>query len=155
MVDRDLWVFLSEVAKPLRISLQQRLLGDVSNGDLARANFVGDYKPFLSETHAAFFVLILKAKTEDVTYGSIKLWVDRQSFRPIKAAFYASSGRILKVGSYENFKPMKDGIHPTRVVFTDAILKGQVSTIDYGDITPRDDLVDKIFTKDYLKKLKY
>jgi len=40
-------------------------------------------------------------------------------------------------------------------VFTDALVKGQVSTITYGDIMPRNDLADKYFTKDYLKKLKY
>ena len=155
MVDKDLWVYLPDVSKPLRISLQQRLLGDVSNGDLARANFVGDYKPTLVESHRTFYVLLLKARSEDVTYGSIKLWIDRPSYRPLKAAFYAASGRILKVGSYEDFKPMAGGIHPSRVVFTDALVKGQKSTIHYSDIAPRNDLADKYFTKDYLKKLKY
>jgi len=85
MVGRDLWVFLPDISKPLRISLQQRLLGDVSNGDLARANFVGDYMPSIEEVRQAFYVLLLKAKSEDVTYGSIKLWVDKKSFRPLKA----------------------------------------------------------------------
>ena len=155
MLGHDLWAFLPMVAKPIRISLQQRLLGEVSNGDLARTNFVGDYRPELVESKPNFYVLQLRAKSDDVTYGSIKLWIDRPTFRPLKAAFYAESGRLLKVGSYEDFKPMAGATRPSRLVITDAVVRGQVSTIYYEKITARDDLAEKYFTKDYLKKLKY
>jgi len=155
MAEGGLWIFLKNVSKPLRVSLQQRLIGEVSNGDLARTNFVGDYTPVIIEKQPAFYVLSLKAKRDDVTYGSIKLWVQRTTFKPLKAAFYAVSGRILKVGSYEGYKMMHGHEHPSRIVFTDAVTKGKVSTITYDDITPRTDLADKYFTKDYLKKLKY
>jgi hypothetical protein len=52
MKSRDLWIFLPAVSQPVRIPLSQRLTGAVANGDLARANFSGDYKPQLirSET---------------------------------------------------------------------------------------------------------
>jgi hypothetical protein len=42
MVDYDFWSSF-EVTKALRISLQQRLLGEVANGDIARVFFAGDY----------------------------------------------------------------------------------------------------------------
>ena len=35
----DLWIFLPAVSQPVRLSLAQRLTGQVANGDLARANF--------------------------------------------------------------------------------------------------------------------
>ena len=35
MKGRDLWVFMPEVSQPVRISLAQRLTGQVANGDLA------------------------------------------------------------------------------------------------------------------------
>jgi len=155
MLGHDLWVFLPTVSKPVRISLQQRLTGEVSNGDLARANFVEDYTPTLVEAKPSFFLLLLKAKSEDVTYGSIQLWVERPSCRPLKAAFYAASGRILKVGSYENYKSFNGVMRPSKLVFTDALVKNQISTLYYDKITARTDLADKYFTKDYLKKLKY
>ncbi len=43
MKGRDLWVFMPNISQPVRLSLAQRLTGQVANGDLARANFVGDY----------------------------------------------------------------------------------------------------------------
>ena len=41
MRGNDLWVFLPSVSQPVRLSLSQRLTGQVANGDLARANFSG------------------------------------------------------------------------------------------------------------------
>ena len=45
MKGRDLWVFMPDVSQPIRLGLAQRLTGQVANGDLARANFTGDYNP--------------------------------------------------------------------------------------------------------------
>ncbi len=42
---RELWIFMPNVSQPVRLSLSQRLTGQVANGDLARANFAGDYSP--------------------------------------------------------------------------------------------------------------
>src|SRR5215475_4212099 len=50
MKGRDLWVFLPSVSQPVRLSLAQRLTGQVANGDIARANFSGDYTPTLAGT---------------------------------------------------------------------------------------------------------
>ena len=43
MKGHDLWIFLPTVSQPVRLSMSQRLTGQVANGDLARANFAGDY----------------------------------------------------------------------------------------------------------------
>src|SRR5262249_52273644 len=50
MKGHDLWVFLPAVSQPVRLPLAQRLTGAVANGDLARANFAGDYKPRILRT---------------------------------------------------------------------------------------------------------
>src|SRR4030095_13057033 len=50
MKGRDLWVFLPNVSQPVRLSLSPRLTGQVANGDLARANFAGDYEPKILRT---------------------------------------------------------------------------------------------------------
>ena len=47
---RDLWVFMPSVSQPVRLSLAQRLTGQVANGDLARANLAGDYIPTVAGT---------------------------------------------------------------------------------------------------------
>ena len=37
MKNRDLWIFMPDVSQPIRLSLSQRLTGQVANGDLAAA----------------------------------------------------------------------------------------------------------------------
>jgi outer membrane lipoprotein-sorting protein len=158
MIDYDLWVFLQTISKPLRISLQQRLFGDVSNGDIARANFSGDYNPKILRIENSdgkeYYVLELFAKDEKVTYHRVVLWVQKDNFHPFKAKFYAVSGRILKTCSYEDYRMVLNRLRPTRLVLDDPLVQGKKSIIKYKDMTLTD-LPEKYFTKGYLKKLKY
>ncbi len=50
MKESSLWLYLPNVHRPTRVSMQQRLTGEVSNGDIARTNFVDDYTPKLLGT---------------------------------------------------------------------------------------------------------
>jgi hypothetical protein len=152
-LDRDLWIYLPDAGKPVRIPLAQRLVGQVANGDLARVDYAGDYEAVLlgreSIDGVACDVLDLKAKTKDVTYAAIKYWVARDEPRPMRAEFYAGTGTLLKTGSYD-FKAGRRLV--TRITLVDAIRKDRKSTMDFGDVVVRD-LPDKYFDKNYMKTL--
>lgn len=156
MKDRDLWVFMPDVSQPIRISLSQRLTGQVANGDLARANFAADYNPKLVRTdtigNEKYHVLDLVAVDRSVTYQRVVYWVRQSDNWPYKAEFYSLSNRLLKTCSYENFQFMEGKQRPTRLVLTDALRGGEQSFLEYRNMKLRD-LPDKVFTKDYLKKL--
>jgi hypothetical protein len=108
MKGRDLWVFMPEVSQPIRLALSQRLTGQVANGDLARANFAGDYNPKLLRSEKVgnddYHVLELTGIDRSVTYQKVIYWVREKDFWPHKAEFYSLSNRLLKTCSYENFK---------------------------------------------------
>lgn len=156
MKGRDLWIFMPSVSQPIRLSLAQRLTGQVANGDLARANFSGDYNPRIigPETIHGEKALLLELAAVDrgVTYAKVRYWVREKDSRPIQAEFYALSGRLLKTCRYEEFKTMAGKQRPTRLVMEDALKSGDVSVLTYEAMNLRD-LPEKIFTKDYLKKL--
>lgn len=156
MKGRDLWVFMPDVSQPVRISLAQRLTGQVANGDLARANFAGDYNPKIVGSEKigndSFHVLELTAVDRSVTYQRVVYWVNEKSGWPLKAEFYSLSNRLLKKCSYENFQTLAGRVRPTRLVMEDALRSGEKSVLDYSEMKLRD-LPDKIFTKEYLKKL--
>lgn len=155
MNGNDFWAYLPNVSKPIRISLQEKLTGEVANGDLARANFSGDYEPTLvaskNKEDAGFYILDLKAKSETVTYGRVKLWVDKKTFRANHSEFYAFSGRILKTCTYENFKNMGGGTWPTKLVMRDAVNKDNYSVLTYEQMEVKP-LPEKFFTKQYMNK---
>jgi outer membrane lipoprotein-sorting protein len=156
MKGRDLWVFLPNVSQPVRVPLSQRLTGQVANGDLARANFAGDYTPKLVRAETVdgepMHVLELVAADRGVTYHRVLYWVRQANHWPHKAEFYSVSDRLLKTARYEHFVRLGGRTRPTRLVMHDALREGEESVLEYSDMKPRD-LPDKIFTKDYLKRL--
>ena len=156
MKGRDLWVFMPEVSQPIRLSLSQRLTGQVPNGHLARANFPGDYNPTILRTDTIdsekYYVLELLGVDRSVTYHKVLYWVQQSNFWPYKAEFYSLSERLLKTARYENFQPILGKQRPTRLVMRDALRTEEESVLEYSEMKLRD-LPDKIFTKDYLKKL--
>jgi outer membrane lipoprotein-sorting protein len=156
MKGRDLWVFLPNVSQPVRLSLAQRLTGQVANGDIARANFTGDYTPKVLRAEKVdgedHYVLELIAVDRTVAYHRVLYWVKQKTFAPHKAEFYSLSDRLLKTARYENFQQMAGRPRPTRLVMQDALRKGEESVLDYSGMVLRQ-LDDKIFTRDYLKRL--
>ena len=156
MRDHDFWAFLPNLSQPIRLPLSQRLTGEVANGDLARSNFVGDYKPQLLRTEtingSSYHVLQLDAVDNWVTYHRVLYWVATEDARPYKAEFFAISGRLLKTAYYQKFHKLGDEIRPTRIRIEDALKPENFSTLDYSDMRILE-LPDKIFSKDYLKKL--
>jgi outer membrane lipoprotein-sorting protein len=156
MKGHDLWVFLPNVSQPVRLSLSQRLTGQVANGDLARANFAGDYNPKLLRTDTIngeqYDVLELTAVDRSVTYPRVVYWVDAKTSAPYKAEFYSLSNRLLKTCMYGKYASVLGKLRPTELVMTDALREGDRSVLQYSEMKLRD-LPDKVFTKDYLKKL--
>lgn len=156
MKSRDLWVFLPNISQPVRLSLSQRLTGEVANGDLARANFAGDYNPKLLRTEAVdgdnYQVLELAAVDRGVTYHRVLYWIRQSDGRPHKAEFYSLSGRLLKTCKYINYQKVAGQMRPTRLIMEDALHENEQSVLEYSNMKLRD-LPDKIFTKEYLKKL--
>ncbi len=152
----DLWIFLPTLSQPVRLSLSQRLTGQVANGDLARTNFAGDYVAKLLRTeksdNESFYVLELTAVDRSVTYHRVMYWVRQSNYWPHKAEFYSLSDRLLKTCLYQSYKPMAGRERPTRLVMQNALLKDEESVLEYSSMRLRD-LPDRMFTKDYLKRL--
>ena len=156
MRGNDLWMFLPRVSQPVRLSLAQRLVGQVSNGDIARANFAGDYNAQLVGNATAgkdpLYVLDLTAVNRSVTYQRVRYWVRQADFRPYRAEFYSLSNRLLKTCDYQEYKTLGGKVRPTRLVMTDALNSNELSTLEYSEMKSRE-LPDHIFTKEYLRRL--
>ncbi len=156
MKGRDLWIFVPSASQPVRLPLSQRLTGQVANGDLARANFAGDYVPKLLRTEKidgeTTYVLELTAADRGVTYRRVLYWVRQSNYAPQKAEFYSTSDRLLKTCLYQDYRSMAGRPRPTKLVMQDATRSGEESVLEYSDMHLRE-LPDRMFGKDYLKHL--
>lgn len=156
MRDQDLWAFLPNLSQPVRLPLSAKLTGEVSNGDIARANFKGDYNPTLLAVETidnrSYYKLELQAARRGVTYKRVLYWVDQENFRPYKAEFYTVSNRVIKTCHYDGYVEMAGGVRPSTLRMVEASRRKGISILDYSNMSSRD-LPDKVFTKQYLKKL--
>ncbi len=156
MRGKDLWAFLPNLSQPIRLALSQRLTGEVANGDLARANFTGDYTPALTGSETVkgqtYHVLELKAVDRSVTYHRVIYWVNKANYRPHKAEFYAVSGKLLKTCLYQNYKEAAGAVRPLTLIMEDALTDGDKSVLEYGNFQLHQ-LPDRYFNKDYMTKV--
>jgi outer membrane lipoprotein-sorting protein len=158
----DLWFYDPGTKASVRISPQQRLIGQASNGDVVTVNFARDYTAEVSAEediqdgerktrHAT--KLLLSAASADATYGSIELWLDAASQAPLKARFIADSGRLLKTAYYRKFQPQLGRDRPTEVVIIDGLDPAWITVMRYSDFAWRN-VPDEWFQRDYLPRFK-
>jgi outer membrane lipoprotein-sorting protein len=156
MRDNNLWVFMPRVSQPVRLPLAQRLTGQVANGDLARANFAGDYDAKLlrveNQEGRDYYVVELTANNRQVTYHRVLYWVDRENFRPMKAEFYTLSNNLLKIAHYRGYQEMAGLIRPTQLIMQDALKDDAHSLMEYSNMQLRD-IPERFFDRNYLNKL--
>lgn len=154
MKDYDIWLFTPNIKKALRISLEQKLTGQVSNGDIARTNYAEDYEAEIlgneKKPQGGVIKLILTAKNKKVTYGKIEYVVSKKDFSPQEATFFAISGKALKKARFMDFKLIKGMTRATKMVIEDFIQKDKVSTLVFGD-HKEEQFTESLFNKDRLE----
>ena len=133
MKDYDIWLFTPNIKKALRISLEQKLTGQVSNGDIARTNYAEDYEATIIKSDTNNYFLNLKAKNNKVTYGKIEYLVSKKDFNPLEATFFAVSGKALKKAVFSDFKLIHGLSRTTKMTIQDYLQKNKTSTMVFSD----------------------
>lgn len=158
----DLWFFDPSSKASIRLSPQQRLLGQASNGDVVTVNLAKDYKAELAgEEDVAdgervtrhCYKLALAAVSADVTYHHIEMWIEANTSRPVKARFFAESGHLLKTAYYRKFQPQLGVERPTEVVIIDGLDPNWVTVMRFADYAWRD-VPEAWLQRDYLPRFK-
>jgi outer membrane lipoprotein-sorting protein len=156
----DMWFYDPTSKASVRLSPQQRLLGQASNGDVATVNLAKDYKATLVATEDVqdgerktrkAHKLGLTARSAEVTYATIELWVDADNNRPIKGRFFAESSRLLKTVYYRRFQPQLGTDRPTESVIIDGLNPQSVTLMRFSDYVARV-IPDTWLQRDYLPR---
>ncbi len=158
----DLWFYDPSSKASIRISPQQRLLGQAANGDVVTVNLAKDYKANLAAEEDTqdgdrqkrhCYKLALAAASPDVTYHRIEMWIDTTSNRPVKARFYSESGRHLKTAYYRRYQPELGTERPTETVIIDGLNPKWVTVMRFSDYVWRD-IPESWMQRDYLPRFK-
>src|SRR5579863_7311646 len=157
----SLWFYDPNSKVSVRISAQQRLIGQAAIGDILTVNLAADYAPSIVGTETIddatrqprkCWHLELKASNDLATYNRVEYWVEQGSFYPIKGKFYADSGRLLKIAYFRNFSQQLGAVRPTEVVIIDAVDSAPATTATLGEYAYQE-IPEAWFQRDYLPHL--
>ena len=121
MLDRDFHAYVPNLKRSMRLSLSQKLSGQVANGDISRTRWHGDYEATKESESANEVQLLLKGKKENLTYAWIRLWLKNKTFEPLRAEYLALNGKtVLKRAYFEEYKKIAGAVRPTKLRIEDA-----------------------------------
>lgn len=138
----DLWFYDPAGRSSIRLSPQQRLLGQAANADVVSTSFFADYSATLGATEELAdgdrqrrnaTKLTLTAATSMANYPQIELWVDSQSAAPIRARFYSDSGALLKTIFYRKYRTELGLLRPTEYVIIDGVDPKSVTLMQFDE----------------------
>lgn len=148
MVGDEMWVYLPDTSRPVRITPLERLTGDASNGDVARTNYAVDYTPVYLRTEKVgateCHVLELTAKRKGATYQRIVYWLRTEDARPVRAEFYLTSGKHIKSATFDEYAAYNGKQLLHKLTLYDEIRHTSHSVLEYSGAAPRA-LPDKLF----------
>jgi outer membrane lipoprotein-sorting protein len=150
----NMWLYMPDVGRPIRITSLQSVTGSIfNNADILRIDYSAEYDVEAAEEQNNAYLLSLKAKTDDVAYDRLKMWVDKQLLLPITIEAYAASGLLLKTLHFKDIKDFGGAIKRPATLETDSPLyKGYKSVMLWSGIK-KADLPDEIFTLNYLPRI--
>lgn len=158
----DLWFYDPANKASIRISPQQRLLGQAANGDVVTVNLAKDYRASLAGEEEVqdgerrlrrCYKLALSATAPDVTYHALELWIDAANSQPVKARYYSESGRLLKTAYFRRVRQELGADRPTEAVIIDGLDPNWVTVLRYTDWVRRE-VPDAWLQRDYLPRFR-
>jgi hypothetical protein len=137
-----MWFYDPASKSTVRISPQQRLVGQASEGDVITVNLAKDYQAkFVGPDNGVTlndadresrkcWHMELVPNNESAIYGKVEYWVEKDTCRPVKGKFYSDSGRVLKIAYYHKYKEQLGTFRPSEIILIDAVNKNLVTTIN-------------------------
>jgi len=153
-LDDNMWLYIPNVGKPLRITSLQSVVGGVfNNADILRLDYGLEYDAVEITEEGETYLLNLKAKTPSVAYDNLKMVVDKKTLLPTTIECFAASGMLIKTLRYSKVQDFGEGMVQPSMLETDSPLyKGYTSVMLWAKIAKKE-LADEVFTLNYLSKV--
>jgi hypothetical protein len=153
MRDEQFHMFMPKTRRAIRITPMQKLLGEASTGDIANMTWHEDYSARLlsdSETinGQACVLLELQSQRKGNTYERIELYLHKQTYAPVYARLYLTSGKLAKEASY-TMGSLNGNTMVTGMTLIDRIKAERRTEVIYTDIHPVN-IPDKYFNPQFL-----
>jgi len=150
----NMWFYIPNVGKPIRITSLQSVVGGVfNNADILQLDYAAEYNVEKVEESGSEYLLYLKAKTRTVAYDRLKLWADRTKKLPTKIECLTEANMLIKTIYFKDVKDFGGGIARPSVIETDSPLyKGYKSVIIFAKLKAKG-FKDEAFTLTFMPNI--
>jgi outer membrane lipoprotein-sorting protein len=153
-VGDNMWLYLPDVGRAIRITSMQSVVGGVfNNSDIMRLDFGAEYDVVSQKDENGVIIVETKAKTDTVAYDKLLMKIDKKTTTPKEIECYTSTGMLIKTLYYKDIKDFGNGIIRPAIMETKSPLyKDYKSIMIYAKITPKS-FSDEAFTLENLSKV--
>lgn len=150
----NMWLYIPNVAKPIRITSIQSVVGGVfNNADILQLDYAAEYNVEKVEETGSEYLLYLKAKTKSVAYDRLKIWADKGKKLPTKIECLTEANMLIKTLYFKDVKEFGGGIVRPSVIETDSpMYKGYKSVMIFAKLKAKD-FKDEVFTLTFMPNL--
>jgi hypothetical protein len=150
----NMWLYIPNVAKPIRITSLQSVVGGVfNNADILRLDYAVEYTVEKTEEFGGESVLHCKARTSTVAYDRLKIRVEKKKLLPVQIDCLTEARMLIKTLSFKEVKDFGGGIvRPSLIETESPLYKGYKSVMVFANIKARD-FEDEVFTLTFIPQL--
>ncbi|MGB9700088.1 MAG: outer membrane lipoprotein-sorting protein [Thermodesulfobacteriota bacterium] len=150
----NMWLYIPNVGKPIRITSLQSVIGGVfNNADILQLDYAAEYEVVKLDESGQEYFLLLKAKNKTVAYDQLQLWADKKIKLPTKIECLTEAGMLIKTLYFKQVKDFGGGIVRPSYIETDSPLyKGYRSVMIFAKIQKRE-FKDEVFTLTFMPNL--
>jgi len=150
----NMWLYIPNVGKPIRITSLQSVVGGVfNNSDILQLDYSAEYDVEKVDESGGEYLFYLKAKTKTVAYDRLRLWADKNKKLPTKIECLTEAGMLIKTLYFKEIKDMGGGIVRPTVIETDSPLyKGYKSVLILAGMKKKE-FKDEVFTLTFMPNM--
>jgi outer membrane lipoprotein-sorting protein len=150
----NMWLYIPNVGKPIRITSLQSVIGGVfNNSDILDLDYSAEYNVEKVEEAGNESLLYLKAKNKTVAYDRLKMWVDKDKKIPAKIECLTEAGMLIKTLYFKDIKDFGGGIVRPATIETDSPLYKNYKSIMLFAKIKKKDFKDEVFTLTFMPNM--
>jgi outer membrane lipoprotein-sorting protein len=150
----NMWLYIPNVGKPIRITSLQSVIGGVfNNADILNLDYSAEYNVEEVKEGGNEYLLHLKAKNKTVAYDRLKMWADKDKKLPTKIECRTEADMLIKTLYFKDIKDFGGGIVRPAMIETDSPLyKGYKSVMLFAKIKKKE-FKDEVFTLTFMPNM--
>ena len=149
----NMWMSLPTSSRTIRVSADDRLMGQASNGDILNIpteKYSYEYSAPETVDGREYKRIVAKLNGGAALYSRVDFLLDPASNKPFRSYHFSKSGKLLKIAEYQAFKAFAGHPRVTKITLIDPIATSNVTVMQFDKYAQRD-LPKAMFSKSEIR----